>query len=251
MIPKIIHLCWISGDPYPPKIKKCIDSWQDGNGGGCLSDYRIMVWDYDKVMSLGYRWIRQAVQEKKYAFAADCVRFYALYHYGGIYLDSDVEVLKPFDDLLDLPYFMCAENQAHLFEAAVIGAAPGLPWIKECLDYYNHRSFVNAFGDYRQAVLPYVMEQRLKKKYELRPVNGVGEFDSSPQVVCYLPCDFFCPKSWTTKQITITSNTYCIHHFEGEWVKTKGSSNHIGLITRMLRGLRSIASFVKHKILNL
>lgn len=251
MIPKTIHLCWISGDPYPPKVKRCIDSWKDENGNGVLKDYRIVVWDYDKVMSLGYKWIRQAVEEKKYAFAADCVRFYALYHYGGIYLDSDVEMLKPFDDLLDLPYFMCAENEAHRFEAAVIGAEPGQQWIKECLDYYKGRSFVNAFGDYRQAVLPYVMEQRLKRKYELRLVNGLGDFDHSPKVVCYLPSDYFCPKSWTTKQITITDNTYCIHHFEGEWLKTKGSSDHVGAFTKLLKRLKTMASYVKHKIFHL
>ena len=74
MIPKIIHLCWISGDPYPPLIDKCIRSWK-----AVLPDYEVVVWDYDKVMSLGYKWIRQAVEEKKYAFAADCVRFYALW----------------------------------------------------------------------------------------------------------------------------------------------------------------------------
>lgn len=247
MIPKTIHFCWISGDPYPPKIKECIDSWRNVP----LSDYRFMVWDYDQVMSLDYKWIRQAVEEKKYAFAADCVRFYALYHHGGIYLDSDVEVLKSFDNLLQYPYFICAENQGHLFEAAVIGAEPGLKWVKDCLNYYNHRSFVNVFGDYRQAVLPYVMEQRLKKTFELKPIASVEEFDYSPQVVCYLPCDYFCPKSWLTKQISITSNTYCIHHFEGEWTKTKGTTNRIGVVRQFLRKIRPAASYVKHKILHL
>ena len=251
MIPKTIHLCWISGDPYPPKIKKCIDSWKDGKGGGQLSDYSIVVWDYDKVMSLGYKWISQAVKAKKYAFASDCVRFYALYHYGGIYLDSDVEMLKPFDDLLHLPYFLGAENDAHLFEAAVMGAEPRLGWIKECLDYYKHRSFVNAFGEYRQAVLPFLMEQRLRKKYELKPIQTIKEFDLSPKVVCYLPCDFFCPKSWTTKQITLTDNTYCIHHFEGEWTLSNGRLDQVGLVTKMLRTLKSAASYVKHRIIRL
>lgn len=251
MIPKVIHLCWISGDSYPPKIKKCIDSWKDEKGGGCLADYEIVLWDYEKVVSLGYKWIRQAVEAKKYAFAADCVRFYALYHYGGIYLDSDVEMLKPFDDLLQLPYFLCAENEAHRFEAAVIGAKPGLKWMKDCLDYYKHRSFVNLFGEYRQAVLPYVMERQLEKKYELKLIDGVGEFDASSQVVCYLPCDFFCPKSWTTKQINITTNTYCIHHFEGEWTTPQGSSDQTSVFFGLMRRLRPLASYLKHQIMRL
>lgn len=174
-----------------------------------------------------------------------------MYHFGGIYLDSDVEVLKPFDDLLNLPYFLCAENEAHRFEAAVIGAKPALDWVKECLDYYKRRSFINIYGDYRQAVLPYVMEQRLKNKYELRLVDRISDFDFSPKVVCYLPCDFFCPKSWTTKQITITPNTYCIHHFEGEWKKTKGNVRRIGFVSRLLRGIKAAGFYVKHKILHL
>ena len=100
MISKVIHLCWLSGDPYPEKIKKCIDSWKR-----VLSDYEIILWDTKRFDLDSSIWVKQAFEAKKYAFAADYIRFYALYHYGGIYMDSDVEVLKSFDDLLHLPYF--------------------------------------------------------------------------------------------------------------------------------------------------
>ena len=126
MIPKIIHLCWLSGDPYPAKIAKCLDTWKKH-----LPDYEVMLWDTNRFDLNSSIWVRQAFEKKKYAFAADYIRFYALYHYGGIYLDSDVEVLKSFDDLLDLPYFMGAEK-AHTPEAAIIGAE------KVCLLIEDH-----------------------------------------------------------------------------------------------------------------
>ncbi|MCS2958344.1 hypothetical protein NXX53_17410 [Bacteroides salyersiae] len=89
MIPKRIHLCWLSGDPYPQKIQKCIDSWKVH-----LPDYEIMLWDLKRFDIAQVPWVEQAFRVKKYAFAADYIRLYALYNYGGIYLDSDVEVLK-------------------------------------------------------------------------------------------------------------------------------------------------------------
>ena len=246
MIPKIVHLCWISGDKYPSLIQNCISSWKK-----ILPDYEIIIWDYDKVMSIGYKWIRQAVEEKKYAFAADCVRFYALYHHGGIYLDSDVEVLKPFDDLLNLPYFMGAEIGTHRYEPAVIGAEPRLEWIKECLHYYKSRSFVNVFGEYRQAVLPYVMEQRLKRKFELKVAEQITDFDHLPKVVCFLPINWFSPKNWMTGEIHAEPKTYCIHHFEASWTKAKGYAENVGLVTKGLRILKKVASWVKHQVLHL
>lgn len=99
MIPKIIHLCWLSGDPYPPKIQKCLESWKK-----FLPEYEVMLWDGNRFDLNSSSWVAQAFA-KKYAFAADYIRMYALYHYGGIYLDSDVEVLKSFDELLTLPLF--------------------------------------------------------------------------------------------------------------------------------------------------
>ena len=112
MIPKIIHLCWLSGDPYPPKIAKCLKTWEK-----FLPDYEVVLWDTQRFDLNSSLWVKQAFEKKKYAFAADYIRFYALFHIGGIYLDSDVEVLKSFDDLLDLPYFIGAEK-SHLPEVS-------------------------------------------------------------------------------------------------------------------------------------
>ena len=131
MIPKIIHLCWLSGDPYPTDIQLCLDSWKKH-----LPDYEIWLWDTKRFDIDSTRWTRQAFDAKKYAFAADYIRLYALYNYGGIYLDSDVLVYKSLDPLLSLPYFV-GHDQAGCFEAAVIGCEPGCQWIKDILDSYE------------------------------------------------------------------------------------------------------------------
>lgn len=246
MIPKKIHLCWFSGDEYPDKIQRCIDSW-----GKVLPDYEIILWDKDKALQIGNKWVRQAISERKYAFATDCLRFYALYHYGGVYMDSDVEVLKSFDDLLGLKYFVGKENSVYNYEAAVLGAEPHQEWVLKCLDYYKNRSFVNIFGEYRQSVLPYVMHQRLKDSVVIKDINSIKEFDNSQKVICRFPVDWFSPKKWETGEIVITDNTYCIHHFESSWQKTKGYKENVNWMTSLLRNLKVRASFVKHKMLKL
>jgi len=120
MIPKIIHFCWLSNDEYPKKIKKCVASWRKK-----LPDYEFILWDTNKFDINSTLWTKQAYETKKYAFAADYIRLHAIYTYGGIYLDTDVEVLKRFDNLLNLPYFIGSQHD-HLMEAAVIGAEKNL-----------------------------------------------------------------------------------------------------------------------------
>ena len=129
MIPKIIHFCWLSVDSFPAEIEKYIQTWKEK-----LPDYEIKRWDCTTFNIDNVPWVKEAFSAKKYAFAADYIRFYALYNYGGIYLDSDVEVLKSFDDLLNSKSFIGFEYLS-VPEAAIIGAEKGLPWLKKCLDY--------------------------------------------------------------------------------------------------------------------
>lgn len=124
MIPKIIHLCWLSGDKFPSDIQTCIDTWHEK-----LPDYEIILWDRKRFDINSTPWVKEACEAKKYAFAADYIRLYALYNYGGIYLDSDVIVYKSFNNLLHLPYFI-GEDQCSNFEPAIIGTEKKNPWIK-------------------------------------------------------------------------------------------------------------------------
>lgn len=219
MIPKIIHLCWLSGDPYPSKIARCLKTWEK-----YLPDYEVMLWDTNRFDLNSSIWVRQAFEKKKYAFAADYIRFYALYHYGGIYLDSDVEVLKSFNDLLDLPYFIGAEK-AQTPEAAAIGAEQGCDWIKQCLDYYNNRSFLKEDGSMDIRKLPEIMDLEIRKIKPLRILSleeslEIRQLDMQKEVLVFNDV-FFSPKVFDSREVEITPYTYVIHHYQNSWFSPK------------------------------
>lgn len=212
MIPKKIHYCWLSNDEMPKKIRQCIESWHK-----YLPDYEIIRWDLERFPLDKNIWVKQAFERKKYAFAADYIRLYALSSEGGIYLDSDVEVLKPFDDLLMLPYFVCKENSPQLVEAATIGAEANTIWVNECLEYYNGKEFIDSNGNNRVKVLPKVIEEVISKNFKINFIKNISEFNFENQVVNLFTNDYFSPKSYINKKIKITDNSYSIHHFAGTW----------------------------------
>ncbi len=212
MIPKKIHYCWLSNDPYPEKIEKCINSWKEK-----LPDYEIIKWDLNRFPLEKSLWVKQAYEARKYAFAADYIRLYALATEGGIYLDSDVEVLKSFDDLLDFPYFVCKENSPQGIEAATIGAEKGCRWIERCLDYYRDRCFIDRGGRKDCMVLPSVLKNTISQYFTIVEVKSPKEIKSSYDKVYLLPKEFFSPKNYVTKKIKVTANTYSIHHFASNW----------------------------------
>lgn len=219
MIPKIIHLCWLSGDVYPPKIAKCIDSWKH-----ILPDYAIVLWDTKRFDLSQSTWVREAFEKKKYAFAADYIRFYALYTMGGIYLDSDVEVIKRFDDLLDLPYFIGSEK-AGTPEAAIMGAEKGCDWIKQCMDYYEGRHFVKTNGSLDIRKLPEIMDEKIK---QLKPIHSLSleeslnarKFNFFKEFIV-LNDAFFSPKVFDSREVELTPYTYAIHHYQNSWFSPK------------------------------
>lgn len=193
MIPKIIHYCWMSDDPFPENIRKCMDSWKEK-----LPDYKFMLWNYDTFKRGKSSYVDSAFNSKKYAFCADYIRLYALYNYGGIYLDCDVEVLKPFDNLLERDILISKQRDVGGLEVAVFGAEKGNEFVKVCLDSYNNTIF-----RYPCMVMPNVI-------YTILRMNN---FDFN-KVLSY---DYFSPKSCITNDINITDNTYTIHHFIGSW----------------------------------
>lgn len=137
MIPKIIHYCWLSDDPIPDNLKKCILTWHR-----YMPEYKFIKWDFT-IFPMGTSiWVDQAFEKKKYAFAADYIRLYALYHYGGIYLDSDVEVMKSFNPFLGLDDMVCYENSSRKgLEVAAIGVSKNRTWVKQCLNHYDGKKF--------------------------------------------------------------------------------------------------------------
>ena len=222
MIPKIIHLCWLSGDPYPSKIEKCLKSWEK-----YLPDYEITLWDTKRFDLNSSLWVKQAFENKKYAFAADYIRFYALYHMGGVYLDSDVEVLRSFDDLLDLPYFIGAEK-AQTPEAAIIGAEKGCDWIKRCLDYYQDRSFVKDDGTLDIRKLPEIMVEQIQTLKSLRVLSlkdsqSIRKLNMQKEVLEFNDV-FFSPKVFDSREVEITPYTYAIHHYQNSWFSPKAKA---------------------------
>lgn len=218
MIPKIIHMCWFGGAPYPKKIRYCIDSWKK-----YLPDYEIMLWDAERFDINSFAWVREANDAGKYAFMADYVRFFAIYNYGGIYLDCDVEVIKPFDDLLDLPYFVGTEAYTPSIELSAFGAEKGLAWLKDAMDYYMDRHFIKENGERDMVALPYVMWPVLSQKYEIVHIDDSSEFDPDPSKICVFPQDWFNANPWPKEngcRYHVTEKTRCIHHFANSWLDT-------------------------------
>lgn len=217
MIPKIIHYCWLSNDPVPKFLQDCMKSWSL-----YLPDYEIIHWDRDRFDINSSVWTKEAFENKKYAFAADYIRLYALYNYGGIYLDMDVEVLKPFDELLNLKTMICYENSNDKrLEVAAFGVEKHSAWIKACIDYYENRHFVKKDASLDTKVLPLIIRDVLTEyNYKLNPVNDpIAAFNSElcEKNIPVFPYFFFSPKSYSDGRIYKNRDTYAIHHFSGSW----------------------------------
>ena len=216
-IPKIIHYCWLSGDPYPEKIAKCIATWKE-----ILPDYEIILWDTNKFDINSNLWVKQAFENKRYAFAADYIRLYAVYNYGGIYLDSDVEVIKTFNPLLKLPYFVGRESIGDRIEVAAFGAEKGTKWIEKCLEYYKDRPFIMENGKMDTKVMPDVIHEVLSDSCSINLISDIAEFNHDSSVFNEFPNDWFCAniKESADKdpKYKITPSTFCVHHFANSWI---------------------------------
>ena len=197
-IPKIIHYCWLSNEPIPEKLQKCMDSWKEK-----LQDYEFILWNFDRFDINTSLWVKDAFHAKKYAFAADYIRLFAVYNYGGIYLDMDIEVIKPFDDLLDSEYMIAYEDDNQNIEAGCFGSIKSTQFFKDCLEFFKNTNYKKSTENgYR---LPRIMNKILSKN---------KKFDS----IKIYSKDYFTAKSFQTGIITITDNTYCVHHYAGSWV---------------------------------
>lgn len=217
MIPKLVHYCWLSNDPIPTDMQNYLATWKRN-----LPDYKFIKWDFSRFDKNSSVWVKESFDNKKYAFAADYIRLFALYTMGGIYMDMDVEVLRPFDSLLINEYFICFENntKSQVLEMATLGAEKGCWWIRILLNYYKDRHFVNSDGSCDTKALPQVVRDLLlDNDIFLKPISCIQDYASEgKRIIQVLPCDFFSPKSYETEMIESTSNTYSIHHFSSSWI---------------------------------
>lgn len=172
MIPKILHYIWLGQGEQSNTIKKCIDSWKKH-----LPEYKFMLWDEQTYnINQAPRFVQEAYQVKKWAFAADYIRTWALYQYGGIYLDTDTEVLKPLDKFLSNRFFIGTQvfvidktkkekqNVVNL-SMGVIGSEAKHPYLKECMDRITSTSIIKPDGSIDTTVTNYLMSDILQKKY--------------------------------------------------------------------------------------
>lgn len=211
MIPKIIHYCWLSKEPYPPLIKECMATWKR-----YLPDYEFCLWDTERFDIHSTLWTKQTFETGKYAFAADYIRLYALYNYGGIYLDSDVIIYKSFNDLLSLPYFI-GQDYTRAFEAAVIGAEKGTKWIGDILLRYDNRPFIKENGGYDVTPLPQIFYHCLNNKYKFYKLHRVEYYQFAPTYIYVFDNDFF--NSRNSIGVRQTKKSFCAHNYAGSWTK--------------------------------
>lgn len=212
MIPKIIHYCWFGGKPLPEDAKKCIESWKR-----YMPDYEIKVWNEQNFDVNSIPYTAQAYAAGKYAFVSDYARFKVLYEQGGLYFDTDVEVIKPFDDILSRGAFMGCELAASRSGAVNpglgLGVAPGLGLYKEILDKYATLSFLNDDGSLNlTTVVKYttdiLISHGLKTTDEIQTIAGVNIY----------PKEYFNPLNDNTGKLEITPRTHSIHWYSKTWM---------------------------------
>ena len=220
MIPKIIHYCWFGRGPLPELAQKCIASWKK-----YLPDYEIKEWNEDNFDVNIIPYTAEAYQAKKYAFVSDYARFWILYQYGGIYFDTDVEVIRPIDDIVERGNFMGFETdpKPQLKEdASEASVNPGLGIIKKMLDFYEGKHFVYEAVMRNQITVVHIATQVLREN-GLKNVAGIQEVAG-----CFIyPSEYFCPINVTTGRIHVEKNTRTIHHYAGTWVDKKFSMKEI------------------------
>lgn len=218
MIPRKIHYCWFGGNPLPESAQICIDSWKK-----YCPEYEIVRWDETNFDVNTCTYTKEAYDKKKWAFVSDYARFWILYHVGGVYFDTDVELIKPIDDLLLRGPFMGVEvdykgtaNSDKLINPGLgLAAPPGLHLYKEILDYYQKLYFVMSNGRIDDTTVVKHMEKILRNHTLVQESNEIIRCE---EIFIY-PKEYFCPLDYGTGELNITSNTRSIHHYTATWME--------------------------------
>ncbi len=206
MIPKKIHYCWFGKKPLPNLAVKCIASWKK-----YCPDYEIIEWNEDNFDVCSCDYVKEAFEAKKWAFITDYVRLKVLSDYGGIYMDTDVEVIQPLDSFLTEKAFSGFETEDAV-PTGIMACEKGFPLFAEMVLEYENRHFIRSDGSFDGMTnVVYITEvchkKGLKRNNSYQVVEGFALY----------PKEYFCPKSYLTKEIHCTENTYTIHHFSASW----------------------------------
>ena len=222
MIPKIIHYCWFGRNPKPFLVKKCIRSWKK-----YCKEYKIIEWNENNfIIKNAPAYVRQAYKAQKWAFVTDYVRLFVLYKYAGIYLDSDVEVIKPLDGFLKHKGFSGFEQEFSV-PTGIMASEKKHPLILEWISEYKEKNFILSDGSYN-------LETNVEAITNSMILHGL-RLDNSFQIIsdyAFYPKDYFCPKSYNDGYIYLTKNTHVIHHFAGSWKTSKERKDYKRTIFR-------------------
>lgn len=230
MIPKIIHYCWFGRGEMPQLALDCLESWKK-----YLPEYEIRLWNEDNFDINSYTYVAQAYKERKFAFVSDVCRLHALKEVGGLYLDTDVEFIRPLSDkFMDDVAFTGFEDD--LVSAGIIGSVKNGEWISDLLASYRDRSFYGANGELDITPITEMITNFMAREKGIIPKNAYQKLDGYCTIY---PSEYFYPKSWKTLKTNITPNTYCIHHFAASWLHK--DYTFLGKLANLILGKRGAA----------
>ncbi len=225
MIPKVIHYCWFGRNPKPKLAQKCIKSWKKNCKG-----YKIIEWNEDNFDIESNPYVKEAYEAKKWAFVTDYVRLWALYNFGGVYMDTDVQVVKSLTPFIEIERaFSGFEDDTHI-PTGIIASEAQMPIIGDLLSAYDDMHFILPDGSYNTqtnviTITNYMLERGFVPNNTYQTVEGFS----------FYPKDYFCPKDWSTGVCNTTVNTATIHHFDGSWFTTDQKKKHSDEIKRLKR----------------
>lgn len=233
MIPKKIHYCWFGNGQKKSLMKKCIQSWKR-----YFPEYEIIEWNETNYDVRKNPYISEAYEAKKYAFVSDYARFDILYNYGGIYFDTDVEVIKSFASILSGGGFFGCEKSGMVNPGLGMAAPSGNSLYKEVIDYYEKQHFVRQDGTFDYTTIVERVSSILK-------MHGLSDTDDIQRIcgIQIYPSAFFSPKDPDTNVLNIANETYSIHHFSASWYTPKEK-----LIKLLGPKLTRMIVSVKHKV---
>lgn len=207
MIPKKIHYCWFGGNPLPESVQKCIDSWEK-----YCPDYEIIQWNETNYNVNKNIYMKEAFIAQKYAFVSDYARLDIIFEHGGIYLDTDVELLKSLTPLLDNECFMGMELVGRVATGLGFGAIKHSKFLAINLQQYDNEHFFYNKKMNNKTCIDYTSDALEQLSYSILE-NKIYEFDT----IKIFPTEFLCPFNIETRKINITRNTYAIHHYDASW----------------------------------